>query len=34
MEDRREYLRSTNRTVIVLQPAPKKDSAGAAPKNQ
>ena len=29
-----EYLRSTNRTVIVLQPVPKKDSAGAAPKNQ
>ena len=28
-----EYLRSTNRTVIVLQPAPKKEAA-AAPKNQ
>jgi len=30
-----EYLQPANRTVIVLQPAPKKDAAvGAAPKNQ
>jgi zinc protease len=29
-----EYLRPTNRTVIVLEPAPKKDTAAAPPKNQ
>ncbi len=29
-----EYLRPTNRTVIVLEPAPKKDAAAAPPKNQ